>query len=173
MKMTLEQSKRVADNHNLIYSFLKKYNLSIDEYYDICAIALCKASIAFDETKSSFSTYAYKSMFNAYLLNIRKETAQHKIPRELIVSYDKDCSKDGIDEAMNFKDMLEDNVDIEANVIFNITMKEYFNKLSKLQSNILILALYGYKQEDIANKFNVSRNYVSKIKRDFIKHIKE
>lgn len=63
-KLNNEQRKLVEENHNLIYSFLNKQALSIDEWYDVCAIGLCKASLSFNgDTK--FSTFAYKCMLNS------------------------------------------------------------------------------------------------------------
>ena len=55
--MTKEQQKLVEENHGLIYSFLAKHNLPIEEYYDLAAIGLCKASITY-QNETTFSTYA-------------------------------------------------------------------------------------------------------------------
>ena len=49
--MTEEQRKLVEDNHNLIYSFLQKYHLTIDEYYGLAAIGLCKAGKTYNGQK--------------------------------------------------------------------------------------------------------------------------
>ena len=46
--MDEHQKSLVTENHNLIYSFLKKYNLDVDEYYDLAAIGLCNACINYD-----------------------------------------------------------------------------------------------------------------------------
>ena len=43
IKLTNDQRKLVEQNHNLIYAFLHTKNLNIEEWYDICAISLCKA----------------------------------------------------------------------------------------------------------------------------------
>lgn len=52
-----EQKKLVEENHNLIYWYCHKNNLSVDEYYDMLAIELCKAVQTYDSTKSKISTY--------------------------------------------------------------------------------------------------------------------
>lgn len=52
--MNDEQRKLVENNHNLIYAILHKYNLPIDEYYDVAAIGLCKAAITFDAEKDIY-----------------------------------------------------------------------------------------------------------------------
>ena len=65
----------IEENHNLIYSYLHKMRLDIEEYYDLAAIGLCKAANNFDETKGfKFSTYAYRCMNNEVLNQIRKES---------------------------------------------------------------------------------------------------
>ena len=80
--ITEEQKKLAEENHNLIYRFLSKYNLSIDDYYDIAAIGLCKAAMTFDKSKSKFSTYAFKCMYMIMLHEKRKEKMVRVIPKD-------------------------------------------------------------------------------------------
>lgn len=63
-KLNNEQRKLVEENHNLIYSFLNNQALSINEWYDVCAIGLCNAALTFNGT-TKFSTLAYKCMLNS------------------------------------------------------------------------------------------------------------
>ena len=72
IQITEEQRKLVEENHNLIYSFLQKYNLAIDEYYGLASIGLCKAGKTYNGDKSNFSTYAYKCMFTTVMGELRK-----------------------------------------------------------------------------------------------------
>ena len=65
-QLTLDQQRIVSENHNLIYSLANKKSINLDEYYDALAIGLCKAAIAFDNTKGKFSTLAYTVMLNEY-----------------------------------------------------------------------------------------------------------
>ena len=62
-KLTDDQRQMVADNHNLIFSFLNKYHLPDDEWYGVMAVGLINAAISYNGS-SAFSTYAYKCMFN-------------------------------------------------------------------------------------------------------------
>ena len=77
MRMTDEQRKLVEDNHNLIYGFLNKKELT-DDYYDIVALGLCKAAMNYDESKGRFSTLAFKCMdreigiYYTYLKKIKR-----------------------------------------------------------------------------------------------------
>ena len=66
-KLTEEQRQLVADNHNLIYGFMKKSNLQSEEWYGIIAIGLIKAAMNYSaDSGAQFSTYAYRCMHNEY-----------------------------------------------------------------------------------------------------------
>ena len=62
--MTDYQKQSVTDNHNLIYRFLQKETLNLEDWYDLAAIGMCKAAKTFNEGTSEFSAYAFKCMFN-------------------------------------------------------------------------------------------------------------
>lgn len=84
MKLTPAQQQLVEDNHNLIYGFLRKYNLSQDEYYDLAAIGLCRAAKCFNKDKGSkFSCYAYLVMLTEVRMYWRKEHKCVKPSRSL------------------------------------------------------------------------------------------
>ena len=70
--MTKEQENLVIENHNLIYWWIHKYNLSVEEYYDVCAIGLCKAALTFNKDKGKFSTYAGMVILNSIKMEFRK-----------------------------------------------------------------------------------------------------
>lgn len=57
IQITDEARKLVEENHNLVYSFLYKYHLDVEEWYDLAAIGLCKAANTYNNDKSGFSTY--------------------------------------------------------------------------------------------------------------------
>lgn len=72
MKLNDEQRKLVEQNHNLIYSAMRKFGIrrqDFDDYYGFAAIGLCKAAIDYDKTRSkSFSTYAYLCIQNEIMV---------------------------------------------------------------------------------------------------------
>lgn len=70
--MTKEQEQLVTDNYKLIYFFLNKWGKTIEEYYDICAIGLCKAAITYDSSKDvKFATYAGICIENEIKMELR------------------------------------------------------------------------------------------------------
>ena len=46
--MTDYQKQLVTDNHNLIYRFLQKEKLNMEDWYDLAAIGMCKAAKTFN-----------------------------------------------------------------------------------------------------------------------------
>jgi DNA-directed RNA polymerase specialized sigma subunit len=77
--LTDEQQKFVEANHNLIYFLLKTYKWTIDKYYDVAAIGLCKAAQRYDASRNyAFSTYALRVMYNEVVREIRKEKAKKR-----------------------------------------------------------------------------------------------
>ena len=62
--LTDEQRELVVRNHKLIFSFCSKYGVRHDEYYDILAIGLIKAVIAYNDSRGKFSNFAYACMQN-------------------------------------------------------------------------------------------------------------
>ena len=66
---------KFINNENLIYHILKKYNLSVDEYYDVGVIGLCKAAISYNSNFGfTFSTYACKCIENGVKLEFRNQS---------------------------------------------------------------------------------------------------
>lgn len=50
--LTQQQQHLVEDNHKLIYFYLYRNSLSVDEFYDVAAIGLCKAAITYNGQQS-------------------------------------------------------------------------------------------------------------------------
>lgn len=73
--LTDEERDLVTNNHNLIYSYLNKYNLS-DDYYDLCAIGLCRAAHFYEPERGKFSSFAFLCMSNAIMQEWRKVQRQ-------------------------------------------------------------------------------------------------
>jgi len=137
MKLTLEQQKTVADNHNLIYWYANMKRLSVDDWYDILALALCYAVMYHDAEKSNLSTY-YK---------LRADWAVYKEMQKFMKSPETAYIENahGIAESDDFEM-------IEKDDWFN---KEY--------GDILKLRLQGYSQREIAEKLGYSQSQISNI----------
>ena len=72
MRLTEEKSAFAAENHGLVYSFLKERMLPEDEYYDTVIFAFLDCVIK--DTGGDFKTRAYAAMDKAVALaDSRKE----------------------------------------------------------------------------------------------------
>ena len=171
--MNDEQRKLVENNHNLIYAILHKYNLPIDEYYDVAAIGLCKAAITFDVEKGYlFSTYAYAVIKAELGIVFRRNTSKRAIPFNKLTYYQNVIS-DGDGKETEWLDIIPDNTDIEADVIANETIKQISSKLKERDKIVFDLLVSGCKQKEISKIIGYSQPYVSRIKAKIIKLLKE
>lgn len=162
--ITDEQQKLVTDNHNLIYRFLQKYHLTVDEYYDIAAIGLCKAAISFDSEKAQFSTYAFACMRSQVCKEIRKGKAVSVIPNDKIVYYQATMENNDGDSA-SFINFIPSKEHIEDDVLSKVLLDKCLNKLSDRDKKVYELLKKGYKQIEIGKVIGCSQVHVSRLKK--------
>ena len=149
--MTNKQARLVEENHNLIYGFLHKHKLSEDFYGD-AAIGLCKAAETFDETKnSSFSTYAYKCMFNECGIQIRLNNRSVST-----ISFETPVMNG---EDINLESMLPNGFSSEHMESISY-MKWFVEKMCLLDLRILLYRLQGDSYRDVAKKVGYSSQSV-------------
>ena len=160
MKLTAEQSQLAEDNHNIIYSVLNKYGWSIDEYYDVAAIGLCKAARSFDSKKGfTFSTYAYTAIKNEVFMEARKYTAQSRSGMQ-VVSLDAPIQAS---EDITLGEILENTADSPYGGAIASEVKSAIRKLKDTERTALMLMLAGYKQNEIATVLSTSQANASRI----------
>lgn len=171
--MTEEQKKLVEENHNLIYFYLHKRGLSIDEYYGLAAIGLCKAAITYKDSISEFSTYALKCISNEVGNYFRNYFRTRTIPDDLIVSLQDIILDNGNDEPLTYERYIPDNINVEDEVIARISVNKVLSNLTDQERQILLLHMDGMRQMDIANHIGISRARVSRTLRGLIRRIIE
>lgn len=141
-QLTLDQQRIVSENHNLIYSLANKKSINLDEYYDVLAIGLCKAAIAFDSTKGKFSTLAYTVMLNEYKQELRKQQNERAIPQDKLLSFDVPIQTDQDSQFASFADIIPDNnVQVEQEAIHALTYKSLSSKLKPDEQVIFAMLL--------------------------------
>ena len=170
MKLSKEQSKLVEDNHNLIYSFLSSNDFSIEDYYDIAAIALCETALHYDSSKGAFSTYAYHNMLMRILREKRRDSAKCRIPEGNIFSLDKNISED---EKITLLDVLADPCNIETESVTNTFFQKYVDGLKKDRDKQILIMLHdGYTQREICKVVGCSQPQISRIKKKMYNYFK-
>lgn len=152
--MTDKQRELAEQNHNLIYDFIHKRNLDVEEYYGIVAIGLCKAAISYSPEKGAFSTLAFECMENEVKGHWTLLKADKRIPEEQIVST----------EALLGDDRLyHDKYNDKINYSFLLSL------LTDRERTIVECTINGLTQKQIADKLDLSQQSISLI----IKNIRE
>ena len=88
-KLTPEQRQTVADNHNLIYGFLRQYRLPVEDYYSAAAVGLCRAVATYDPARGcTLSTWAYQWMYGQCFQQARAQRAKRRVCPGILYSLD-------------------------------------------------------------------------------------
>lgn len=164
-QITKEQEKLIEENHNLIYSFLQKYNLSVEDYYDLAAIGLCKAGMNFNGNISKFSTYAYEWMFGSVFSEIRKEKRMKKIPDSLMFYYQAELENNNGGDTSVFMNYVSSKENVEEEVLSKVHLNKYLKKLKEKEKQIIILLYKGYNQIETGKIMGCSQAQVSKVRK--------
>lgn len=158
--MTKEQKEMVEKNHNLIYYFLYKKKLDIEENYDIYAIVLCRCVQFYKEDKSRFSTYALRCFEREYM-------------RQL--DYGRRCGRDkAIVSSLEFEiaDKDSENPSLLYDVVENVSSPDPYGLgnveydlsiLTEIEVKVCYLRYLGYKMREIGDIVGYSGAQVSRI----------
>ena len=163
MKLNDEQRKMVEQNHNLIYSAMRKFGIKeneFDDYYGIAAIGLCKAVVYFNADKGSISTIAYSCINNELTNELKKELALGRKLNKEAVSYNVSFTDNDNDFANNC--LLSDE-NFEKNFILLFHIKDVFCTIKKRHRDIFKLYLQGYQHSEIGDMYEISRQRVGVI----------
>lgn len=151
----------------MIYSFLYKYHLDVEEWYDIAAIGLCKAANTYNNDKSKFSTYAYKCMYTTIIMEKRKENAMRTIPQNQIVYYENQVNESSkYNDTSTFLNYIPSKQDIENETISALSLENIENELVGNKKKVFLLLREGYTQCEISKIIGISKQRVSKIKQE-------
>lgn len=171
-KLTDEQRQIVADNHNLIYSFLNKYHLPENDWYDTAAFGLINAAINYNGS-AAFSTFAYKCMFN----EMRNELTwrdRHK-QEELSLDYEY-CNNEG--NTCSLEEILVTDGDFTEDILANHDAKQLINFFeSRLRTDCqrkqLQLLIEGLKPMDVAKQCGVSKQQVYLLRKNLLEEYRQ
>lgn len=142
MQLTKEQSQIVADNHNLIYWYIKMYKLDINEYYDLLAIELCNTAVKHNPDRGSFANYFKLRADGIMYKEYRKTQAQKRVHTNV-----------------SFVENMHTLVD-ETDLLDVLHLKELMNGE---EGQVLRLRSEGYSQTEIAEMLGTNQSRISKI----------
>lgn len=151
MKPLTGEQKHLAElNHDLVYKFLSKNNLSETEYYDVVIFGyLCAAQEYCVNTKLqrySFSTVAWKRM--------HRELSNHL---KFLDRKKRDFPTISLSEILSDSDSLhyEDVITLENQLMeelrLNLLLHTLAARITKKQMRIIRMRLDGYRMHDIAS----------------------
>jgi RNA polymerase sigma factor (sigma-70 family) len=153
--MTKQQQQLVEDNMNLVYFVLHdKFRRFVhdEDLVQTGMLALCNAGKQYDETRGSFSTYAYKSIYLAICSELNRRNKHRDAD---IISLDYVITNDE-----GGKTTLGDLIVGEPDIDY-VDISDLCNKLSPLDKQILELREQGLTTRQIEKKIGFSRTYVS------------
>lgn len=172
--MTNEQRQLAEENHNLIYSFLHKHNYDQDEFYDLAAIGLCKAAKYYKEYMGTFSTLAYKCMFNEVADYFTKQKTAKRVPNELIMHYDaKADNGQGDDIGNSILECLDCGKRFEDDAITELIIEKYRRDMNDRDRIVFDMLIEGYTTREIGKVAGCSNMSVTNIRRRMEKKFKE
>lgn len=160
--MTKEQEQLVTDNHNLIYFFLNKWGKILEysdmtDYYDICAIGLCKAAITYDSSKDvKFATYAGVCIENEIKIELRNRKKYSAPVYSLDMTFNN--TSDGTGEIS-----YEENMTTGLSAYDEILPYQLDKILNAREYKLVALILQDYTQVEIGNIIGISQAQVSRM----------
>lgn len=160
--MTKEQEQLVTDNHNLIYFFLNKWGKILEysdmtDYYDICAIGLCKAAITYDSSKDvKFATYAGVCIENEIKLELRNKKKYSAPLYSLDMTFNN--TSDGTGEISYVE-----NITTGLSAYDEILPYQLDKVLNVREYKLVALVLQDYTQVEIGNIIGISQAQVSRM----------
>ena len=144
MKLTEEKAAFAAENHGLVYSFLKEHGLPEDEYYDTVIFAFLNCVIK--DTEGNFKTRAYTAM------EMSVSTAEKSLAEDAktISLYDP------VFFGRTFEESLADERDEITELLERIRLKELLFCFERNERIAVKLLLDGFTLTEIARKLQKS-----------------
>ncbi len=161
-----EKEKALVElHHNLIYTFLRKFKLSEEEFYDVAAMGLIKAVRKYREEVSNFSTFAFICMKTELAHNLQMRKAKRHIPCGQLVSMESGKVR------LWVRDRTKE--DVEGQAVSSLVVQEILSEMTQTERGILQLMFEGDTIVEAAKKTGFSRAYIGKVRKQFIKNILE
>lgn len=138
----------VEENMKLVFFTIHKYFPSFaydEDLHQVGMIGLCNAARTWDESKSTFSTYASKVILN----EIRKEfNRRRRVTPTVSLNYELDNGEGNREEMMNFL-VGESDVDY-------FDVDAFYEKLSPIDQTVFDMRMAGCTETAIAEALGVS-----------------
>lgn len=154
MSMNDEQQKLAEDNMKLVHFIINKHYPSFNRNEDVAQVgmmALCRAAMAWDESKGKFSTIA-----SVYILNDIKRYFKTIAPKAEVLSLDYEY-----EGSATLSDVIQGDSDVQS--VSDVV--DFLENEKKINQEVLTMFAQGYESKEIAHHLGVTRSYVNTIKR--------
>lgn len=152
-----DKQKLIEENMNLVYFTINKYfpKYSNDEDMIQCGmVGLCEAAESWDESKSLFSTYATRCIYNDITAELRRRR-KHPFP-SLSLDYEYSTS----DGAVPMSEFLQGDEDVQF-----VDIQGVIERLSPREQDVFGLLRNGLNQTEIGEIYGLTSNRINQIVR--------
>lgn len=175
--LTKQQQQLVEENHNLIYKYMSLYKLNMDDYYDILAIALCRAAKFYDSSKGSFSTLAFVCFNEECHKEYISQNTYKRMINNNVLSLEYEYQVDGHEDSsdVTLKDSIADVFDLEKSIEDKLTIESIKKILATIKPKeryVFIELLKGRTLQDVGNEFGLTRERIRQVRNKVIKELK-
>jgi len=152
MSYRLSSSERefAEEHHNLVYAFLKKKKLDVNDYYDVVIFAYLTAVRRYFINKNlmqyNFSTIAWRAMESAVYKEKRKKSP-------ILISLDEPLFKDS---EVTLIDSLGQEDNFDEKIVYLDLARKIRPYLTKKQSRTLQNRANGYGYKEMSQKEGIS-----------------
>lgn len=180
-ELTDDERQFAADNHNLIYKFLRVNRLDIEEWYTVVVPGFLKAVRDYnrnDRAKNySFHIIANRSMKDCILKEYRARNCDKRVANYCALSLDAEIGdKEGSGDAARIIDFISDKNDCYEEYVFQEAFKAGIEKLSDRQKIIVNLLIDNVTHTEIKKRLELKRrefendlNFIRKIMTQYLR----
>ena len=156
--LTPEQRLFAEEHHGLVYKFLQKKQLTIDEFYDVVVFAYLRSVRRFLTEPAlkqySFATIAWSSMNCALHNYYRSQKAQKH--NALVLS----LHTNPYEDSYTLEETIPAPNPYMRQLEEQLLLHDLAKRVSKQQMNIVRMKTCGYNDRDIARRQNTTTEHV-------------
>lgn len=161
--MTAQEIERaVVGNKNLVYFVIKKYFPSFyddEDIFQVGWIGLWKACIAYNSSKSKFSTFATRCILNEIRMEFRERARLNELCDKASLDEPLYLDKDG--DAVTLAHIIPDSSNDYCAVDYDVSFLK--GRLSERNVEVFKLSIYGFTAAEIGRAFGYTRAWASRI----------
>lgn len=150
------RQKLIEDNMKLVYHVISTYYptfVNNEDLQQTGMVGLCKAADTWDESKSTFSTYACKCILNEIRMEFRRSRKHTGL---LSLDY---LVTNGEGDVVTQGDLLVGDEDIDF--VDYEAVKSFYDDLSERDKAIIDGTIAGVSQKKIADRFGVKQSTIA------------